>query len=122
MPYSKKELKQLALDYIASVDDSYNDEVYCTPQELAKDQLEIFFARVFGFDLNSEQDPDVIVAKQGAEFTASIRGVTQRFKFVESAEGFTLLVLNLDETEIDLDSHYRHDVSYNIDDLITAWQ
>lgn len=122
MPYSKKDLKQLALDYIAKADDHYHNEVYATPRDLAKDELETFFDQVFGFDLNSEQDPDVIVAKQGAEFTASIRGVTQRFKFLQHASGFCLYVVNLDENEIDFVNDYRPDCAYIIDDLVTIWQ
>lgn len=94
MPYSKKELKQLALDYIASIDDSYSEEVYCTPQELAKDALEVFFARVFGFDLNSEQDPDIAIAIQGATFTVVLNGEPQEMQFVKRSDNNDLTVFN----------------------------
>lgn len=94
MPYSKKELKQLALDYIAGVADNYCDEVYCTPRNLAKGELETFFNQVFGFDLNSEQDPDIAVAIQGATFTVVLNGKLQEMQFVKRSDNNDLTVFN----------------------------
>lgn len=94
MPYSKKDLKQLALDYIAGVNDNYCDEVYCTPRDLAKGELETFFDLVFGFDLNSEQDPDIAVAIQGATFTVVLNGEPQEMQFIKRSDNNDLTVFN----------------------------